>query len=435
MRRLLTILALLFVAITPAAALDFPDLDGRVVDEAHLLDDARLHGLDRKLAGLEARTSRQLMVVTLSSARGLTVEEYALALRKHWQQEPNGKRVALIVLAHNGRSVIQFDRALNDVLPESVTNAVFRNILNPRFNMGDFANGVMLAADAIIKVLDGETPAELRSPPQHIVSCEITVPATMEFPALCGRVVDDAGILDASAREALRARLADFEAKSGTQIAIAIVRSLHGNAVEDYANRLFRHWKIGQKGANNGVLLLHAPNERKIRIEVGYGLEGTLTDALTKTIIQNAITPRFKADDFAGGFTHAVDEIIKVLSGDPELKQYGKAQPVWDPSRMTAEEIKTLVIVVPIVLVLLGLIVVGIWNLVNEFLYAAGYKKRPPHRRRRSSDGLAYSSASSSWSSGSSSSWSSSDSSSSSSSDSFSGGGGDSGGGGASGDY
>ena len=91
------------------------------------------------------------------------------------------------------------------------------------------------------------------------------------------------------------------------------MKSLNGNSVEDYANRLFRRWQLGQRGKNNGVLLLHAPTERKIRIEVGYGLEGTLTDAIAKYIIQNAITPRFKANDFAGGMTRGVDDIIKVL--------------------------------------------------------------------------------------------------------------------------
>jgi uncharacterized protein len=88
--------------------------------------------------------------------------------------------------------------------------------------------------------------------------------------------------------------------------------------VEDYANRLFRHWQLGQKAKNNGVLLLVAPKERKIRIEVGYGLEGALTDALTKVIIATAITPRFKQSDFAGGITAGVDAVISILTGDAE---------------------------------------------------------------------------------------------------------------------
>jgi uncharacterized protein len=94
------------------------------------------------------------------------------------------------------------------------------------------------------------------------------------------------------------------------------VSSLEGQEIEPYANQLFRFWKLGEKARNNGVLLLVAPTERRVRIEVGYGLEGTLTDALSAVIIANAITPRFKTGDYAGGITRGVDDIITVLTTD-----------------------------------------------------------------------------------------------------------------------
>ena len=97
---------------------------------------------------------------------------------------------------------------------------------------------------------------------------------------------------------------------------VATVNSLEGQDIEPYANELFRNWKLGEKAKNNGVLLLVAPNERRVRIEVGYGLEKTLTDALSKVIIVNAITPRFKAGDFSGGISRGVDDIITVLTTD-----------------------------------------------------------------------------------------------------------------------
>ena len=96
------------------------------------------------------------------------------------------------------------------------------------------------------------------------------------------------------------------------------VPGLGGTSVEDYANRLFRHWALGQKAKNNGVLLVVAPNERKARIEVGYGLEGALTDALTKVIIATAMAPKFKQNDFPGGLQAGVDAILSVLTGDAE---------------------------------------------------------------------------------------------------------------------
>ena len=121
------------------------------------------------------------------------------------------------------------------------------------------------------------------------------------YPALTGRIVDQANIIPAETRGAIEPKLADLEAKSGIQLVVATVTSLEGQEIEPYANALFRAWKLGEKDKNNGVLLLVAPNERRVRIEVGYGLEGTLTDALSKVIITNAITPRFKTGDFGGG--------------------------------------------------------------------------------------------------------------------------------------
>jgi uncharacterized protein len=136
------------------------------------------------------------------------------------------------------------------------------------------------------------------------------------FPALTGRIVDQANVIPAATRNVIEHKLADLEAKSGIQLVVATVASLGGEEIEPYANELFRTWKLGEKTKNNGVLLLVAPNQRKVRIEVGYGLEGTLTDALSKVIITNAIAPRFKAGDFGDGVSRGVDDIITVLTTD-----------------------------------------------------------------------------------------------------------------------
>lgn len=136
------------------------------------------------------------------------------------------------------------------------------------------------------------------------------------FPTLTGRIVDQASIIPPATRAALEPKLADLEVKSGIQLVVATVTSLEGQEIEPYANELFRTWKLGEAKKNNGVLLLVAPNERRIRIEVGYGLEGTLTDALSKTIIANAVAPRFKVGDFGDGIQRGVDDIITVLTTD-----------------------------------------------------------------------------------------------------------------------
>jgi uncharacterized protein len=140
--------------------------------------------------------------------------------------------------------------------------------------------------------------------------------AAANFPPLTGRVVDQAKILSPVTVADLERKLADLEQKSGIQLVVATVPSLGGEEIEPYANELFRAWKLGEAKQNNGALLLIAPKERRMRIEVGYGLEGTLTDAVSSIIISNAIAPRFKAGDFNGGVTRGVDDIITALTTD-----------------------------------------------------------------------------------------------------------------------
>ena len=150
----------------------------------------------------------------------------------------------------------------------------------------------------------------------------------LDFPTLTGRVVDEANVLDPAARAALTDKLAALEAKTTDQLVVVTLKSLQGTSIEDYGVELGRRWQIGQKDKNNGVLLIVAPTERKVRIEVGYGLEGELTDAVSRLIIENAILPRFRAGDFAGGITRGVDDIISVLTGDAaEWQQRAAARP------------------------------------------------------------------------------------------------------------
>ncbi len=141
--------------------------------------------------------------------------------------------------------------------------------------------------------------------------------ADLTFPALTGRVVDAANVLPPAARASLDQKLAAQEAKGTDQVVVATVPSLQGTSVEDYANRLFRFWKLGQAKKDNGVLLLVAPADRKVRIEVGYGLEGVLTDAVSSTIIQTAMVPALRRSDYAGAIDKGVDSIVEVLNLDP----------------------------------------------------------------------------------------------------------------------
>jgi uncharacterized protein len=136
------------------------------------------------------------------------------------------------------------------------------------------------------------------------------------FPALTGRVVDAANILPADSRGRIEAKLKAYEDKTSDQLVVATVPSLGDLTVEDYANKLFRSWGIGRKDKNNGVLLLIAPKEHKMRIETGYGAEGALTDAASSTIINTIIGPKFRKGDFGGAVEAGVDEMIAILGSD-----------------------------------------------------------------------------------------------------------------------
>ena len=136
-----------------------------------------------------------------------------------------------------------------------------------------------------------------------ILSALLFVPnacqAEPKFPPLTGRVVDDAHLLTPADKAAIESDLKALEDKSSDQLVVYTTNSLQGYPVEDYGYQLGRAWGIGQKGTNNGVILIVAPNERKVRIEVGRGLEPQLTDALSKLIVENAILPRFKRGEFS----------------------------------------------------------------------------------------------------------------------------------------
>jgi uncharacterized protein len=242
---------------------------------------------------------------------------------------------------------------------------------------------------------------------------------TITFPALTGRVSDTANILSADAIQRIAAKLAAHEAKTSDQIVVATVPTLQGLEIEDYANRLYRHWKLGNKDKNNGALLLVAPRDKKLRIEVGYGLEGALTDALSKSIIATIIAPKFRAGDFSGGVEAGVDGMLALAARDAdEWQRIAKPQPAQDAWASSVVFVVFLIIFIIIMV---------------QFMRAARGQGGRWHRTSSGNWVMVPGSTGNTWGSGSSS-WSSG-SSSGGFSGGFSGGGGSSGGGGASGDW
>lgn len=139
--------------------------------------------------------------------------------------------------------------------------------------------------------------------------------AALEVPYLSGRVNDHAGLLSPAASQAIEAKLKDFEARTGHQVAVLTLDSLEREPLEDFSLKVSRTWALGRKGQNDGVLFLISKSDRKLRIEVGHGLEGSLPDALAGRIIQNEVVPRFRAGDFEGGVRAGVDAIVAAAEG------------------------------------------------------------------------------------------------------------------------
>jgi len=273
--------------------------------------------------------------------------------------------------------------------------------------------------------------------------------ADVVVPALTGRVVDQTGTLSSSDQADLSRALTDFEKRKGSQIAVLIVPTTQPESIEQFSIRVAEAWKIGRSKVDDGAILLVAKNDRKLRIEVGYGLEGALTDVTTKRIIDEVIAPRFKTGDFAGGISAGVDRIIKVIDGEPLPAPPAPSE--WSGNSDVFEQMFEYapfllfgaIFFGGILRTILGrlfgslafgsLITLGMWFVLSSFPIAlilgviAGIISLIGDAFGSSGGSSGRSSSGSSWSSGSSSS--------SSSSGSFSGGGGSFGGGGASGSW
>jgi len=239
------------------------------------------------------------------------------------------------------------------------------------------------------------------------------------YPELTGRITDQAGLLTAADKADIESQLASLEQTSTDQLAVVTVKSLDGYSIEDYGIGLARKWGIGQKGKDNGILLIVAPNDRKVRIEVGRRLEPMMTDTMSTLIIENAILPKFRRGDFGGGIKDGVRDIKTVLLGDAEeVKQRagGARNPQNDPTVMLH--------------VIIWLLIVALIVWINyRNLRSAGQTMGPDGRRRMRRNGgiIVIPGGSGNWGGG----WSGGG----SGGGGWSGGGGDFGGGGASGGW
>ncbi|MEO6582441.1 MAG: TPM domain-containing protein [Sphingomicrobium sp.] len=198
--------------------------------------------------------------------------------------------------------------------------------------------------------------------------------AAQTFPPLTGRVVDQAGLLRPEQVLDLTSKSESLEARTGRQFVVATVKSLEGRTIEDYGYRLGRTWAIGQKGKDDGVILLVAPNEKKVRIETGYGARVFLTDGLSGMIVRDAILPRFKAGDFGGGITAGADQIVKTMSLSPaDAQRYADEAAKREASRATGGS---------------AILPAFFWVLILAFVLLSMLRRATGRRYRRQKGGI-----------------------------------------------
>ena len=254
--------------------------------------------------------------------------------------------------------------------------------------------------------------------------------AAQTFPPLSGRVVDQADLLSPEQEADLSRRLEAVEQASSRQLVVATIPDLQGYPIEDYGYQLGRHWGLGQREANNGLILIVAPNERRVRIEVGYGLEPIVTDALSSRIINEQILPRFRDNDYPGGIMAGADALIQQLQAPPEVAEQRALEAARTRASSGSDDLGGFIGLVPAIVTLLF-----IWFVLSAV--RSGLRGRPYRRRRRGLGPIVLWGPGSSWGSGSSwggGSWGG-DGSSWGGGGGFSGGGGSFGGGGASGGW
>ena len=166
--------------------------------------------------------------------------------------------------------------------------------------------------------------------------------AEVDIPPLTARVTDLTGTLTAGQRATLEQTLQEFEAKKGSQIGVLMISSTAPETIEQYSLRVAEQWKLGRKKVDDGALLIVAKNDRVMRIEVGYGLEGVLGDAVSKRIISEVITPKFRQGDFSGGISDGIDSMMRVVEGEP----------LPEPARGTVGNVAELESYIPVIFIL-----------------------------------------------------------------------------------
>ncbi len=439
---------------TQTAAADAPSLHGRVDDRAGMLSEAAQRLLRDDLVALERKTGHQFALLTLESLE-TDLEQYARSVvesSKLGRASGGDDGLLLLIVKQGNIAGLHIGRDLNAAIPEETALTQLREDLHPAIKRGAAVEGIFIVFQRWINAVGGlggreaTAPAigtpdaplpdspELKAAVAEKAARRAERAGAVEFtvPAMRGPVNDHAGLLSQSERTRLEGELRSFRAEAGPQFALLSVRTLEGLSVEDYAMKVVETWQLGRAGIDDGLLLLVAREDRKLRIEVGYGLEGVVPDAVAARVVHDTLEPAFKRGQFAKGIAEAFRALMHAVDGREHgpPPRHAASSTSWESQRRS--DALTGTAIITLLLTFVGLVMVigfvRFWR--GEGVFFGLYFDE--NRRLRLAQ---FRGGSSSGGSDAHTSWGSSSSSDSGSGSDDSGGGGRFGGGGASGEW
>lgn len=299
-----------------------------VNDFRNFLKEPEAEKLENKLKEYHGKLSTDIILVTIESLQGHDINQYAEDLVRQWNIENN----VLILISNKEQQLkIRVSKDLEDEITSSQITEIIDTQMNPHFQQGNFYQGFAQGIEALASKMDSKTTSYQPNgfPPK---------PDTATY------VNDFAGFMGSTQIKKLEDKLRTYKDSTSTQIVIVTVKNLAEKDIKAYSIHLASEWGIGQKGADNGLLILASEEERKVRIEVGYGLEAKITDALAKKIINKQITPNFKDGYFYRGFEEATNVIISALAGEVFETKSTESTETYTPYEKDYSETFTLIV-------------------------------------------------------------------------------------------
>ena len=310
---------MLLVGNARATAIAVPPLTTRVIDQAAVLSSDDAQALEGKLAAFEQGNGGQIAVLIVPTTGDETIEQFSIRVVDQWKLGRKGVDDGVLVLvAKDDRTVrIEVGRGYEGALPDAVANRIIDGFITPKFLAGDYAGGLNDGVDRIIDVVNG---GALPEPAKVVVSAPAAEPAAAAapIPPLTGHVLNQTDLITYAQALYLDRKLGLFEADKRRKIALLLVSNIGDESCDDYAQRVFRAWKLSSDGIrDDGVLIAECEEPYGDRIVVGRDLQGTITPAIAERIHYEDMSLKMIGGDYVGGFAAGIDQIIDLENGKP----------------------------------------------------------------------------------------------------------------------